>query len=598
VVWISAVARSTGRGFDVSDEGYYLLSYRWWSTHYRNFTGAQYLYGPVFQAVGYSIAGLRIFRLFTQVAVHGVFAFAFMRWLRGRRPSAPPTYLWELAGGAAIVASAALAYSWLPLSPGYNDVSSLGTLLTVAVVLRAATYADRGVAVPKWVPLSFGPVIVCSVFSKWSSSAVTIAAGGLTLAVVLAPRGLREIARFTAWTVAGIAATVLVIHVLIVPLGTALPPMISVTKALTSHGNSVGPLLDYYWATGRDLAKRIVDRDGLLVVAAVIAVASRRPVVQTCASLVAVAGFATAYAALEAHHGATGGTGTLTEFPAGPIATVVLSIFIGLLVLVTERLTPVLSRLRGIESVEPAPTSSLNRDGLRGFAVLLLLAIAPVAQALGTGNALYFTAINGFAAWMAIIIAILTGIEGAPIAARWLMTALAAAAIFLSVSIGRSGVREHPYRTAGHDQATDVAGGVPALRSLRLAPTEAANLSHLRFVLQPYVEPPGRAIMAFDESAGIVLALDGQPVGEAWYSSGDAIRSGAGIKSECQDKKPFWGSRLPLIMFRRVVTYADLEAFKFCGFDLATDYRVLAPRQETMGFTVYVPVSEDAREAK
>lgn len=46
-------------------------------------------------------------------------------------------------------------------------------------------------------------------------------------------------------------------------------------------------------------------------------------------------------------------------------------------------------------------------------------------------------------------------------------------------------------------------------------------------------------------------------------------------------------------MFRRVVTYADLEAFKYCGFDLATDYRALAPKQETMGFMVYVPVSED-----
>jgi hypothetical protein len=99
VIWIGAAARSTGHGFDTSDEGYYLLSYRWWSTHFRNFTGAQYLYGPLFQAFGYSIAGLRIFRLFTQVAVHGVLAFTFMRWLRERRPSAPPTWLWEAAGG-------------------------------------------------------------------------------------------------------------------------------------------------------------------------------------------------------------------------------------------------------------------------------------------------------------------------------------------------------------------------------------------------------------------------------------------------------------------------------------------------------------------
>jgi hypothetical protein len=448
------------------------------------------------------------------------------------------------------------------------------------------------------VPLSFGPVIVCSIFAKWTSSALTVAVGGLTIAVVLAPRGLREVARFTAWTLASIGATAAVIHVLVVPLGTALPPMISVNKALTSHGNSVGPLLDIYWTTGRDLAKRIADRNQLLAVAAVIAVVGRRPAWQKCASLVAVAGFATAYVALDAHHGATGGNANIFEFPAGPTAAVGLTVFIGLLVVVTEWLAPLVFRIRGVKRVEPATTSSLSRDGFRGLCVLLLLAVAPVTQALGTGNPLYFMAINGFAAWMAIIVAILTGIERAPGAARWLVTVIAAATVFLCASIGSSGIHSFPYRTTGYDLATDVVGGVPALRSLRLSPGEAANLSHLRSMLAPYVDPPGRAIMAFDESAGIVLALDGQPVGEAWYSNGDAIRSGVGIKAECENKKPYWGSRIPLIMFRRVITYADLEAFKFCGLDLATDYRVLAPKQETMGFMVYVPVREDSRDAK
>jgi hypothetical protein len=178
------------------------------------------------------------------------------------------------------------------------------------------------------------------------------------------------------------------------------------------------------------------------------------------------------------------------------------------------------------------------------------------------------------------------------------MTAVAASAIFLSVAIGSSGVRMYPYRTSGHDQATDVAGGVPALRSLRLSPAEAANLSHLRWTLQPYLEPAGRAIMAFDESAGVVLALDGQPVGEAWYSNGDAIRAAAGITSECVGKKPYWGSRLPLILFKRVITSTDLAAFRTCGFDLATDYRQLPSRQDTMGFSVYVPVNEVAKETQ
>src|SRR5438046_2461300 len=79
-IWIGAVARSAGRGFDTSDEGYYLLSYRWWSTHFRNASGAQYLYGPIFQGLGYSIAALRLFRLFTVVSVHAALAFSFMGW--------------------------------------------------------------------------------------------------------------------------------------------------------------------------------------------------------------------------------------------------------------------------------------------------------------------------------------------------------------------------------------------------------------------------------------------------------------------------------------------------------------------------------------
>jgi hypothetical protein len=602
LVWIGAAARSTGHGFDLTDEGYYLLSYRWWSTHYRNFTGAQYLYGPVFQALGYSIAGLRVFRLFTQIAAHGVLAYTFMRWLRERRPNAPRTLLWEVAGATAIVASAGIAYSWLPLSPGYNDVSLLGAMLGAAVVLRAGTYVDRGVAVPRWVPLSFGPIIVFSVFAKWASSAVSVGVAGLALAVVLSPRGLREIARFTAWTVASVVATTLFIHVFVIRLGTALPPMLSVNKALTSHGNSVGPLLQLYWTTARDLAKRIADRDALLVLAAVVAVVGRRPVLQWGASLLTLASFAAAYAEVEQHRGTVGGAGNISEFPAGPVATILLAIIVGVLVLATERVTAFVARARrpspaaAQEPVTTVVTSSLTRDGLRGCAVLAMLALTPVTQALGTGNPIYFMAVNGFAAWMAIIIAILTGIEAAPFAARWLMTATAAAAIFLTVAIGSSGVRLNPYRTAGHDLATDVAGGVPALRSVRVSSNEAANLSRLHSVLEPYIDPPGRAIMAFDESAGVVLALDGQPVGEAWYSSGDAIRAAAGITEECTNKKPYWGSRLPLILVKRVITSADLAAFRSCGFDLATDYRQLGSRQDTMGFTVYVPVREGTKE--
>src|SRR5262245_63952104 len=39
--WIGAVALSANHGFDISDEGFYLLSYRWWRVTLRTFTGIQ-----------------------------------------------------------------------------------------------------------------------------------------------------------------------------------------------------------------------------------------------------------------------------------------------------------------------------------------------------------------------------------------------------------------------------------------------------------------------------------------------------------------------------------------------------------------------------
>ncbi len=112
-----------------------MLSYRWWDSTPRVFTGVQYLYGPVFELLGWSIPGLRVVRLVSIVLVHLAFGWAFMTWLRTRRPQAPPGRGWEVAGTLTILASAGVTYGWLPLSPGYNDVVLLTSLLLVSLLL-------------------------------------------------------------------------------------------------------------------------------------------------------------------------------------------------------------------------------------------------------------------------------------------------------------------------------------------------------------------------------------------------------------------------------------------------------------------------------
>src|SRR5690349_3631764 len=93
--WATAAALMTTRGFGGANEGFYLTSYRWWQVNPRDFVGAQYLYGPIYHALGESLPALRGVRLMSVLAIHCFFGWSFMRWLRAQRPNAPRTRFWE-----------------------------------------------------------------------------------------------------------------------------------------------------------------------------------------------------------------------------------------------------------------------------------------------------------------------------------------------------------------------------------------------------------------------------------------------------------------------------------------------------------------------
>ena len=160
LVWVVAALLMADRGFDITDEGFYVLSYRWWDSTPRVFTGVQYLYGPVFEALGWSIPGLRVFRLVSVVAVHLAFGWSFMAWLRTQRPEAPATRWWEVGGALTILASGGIVYGWMPLSPGYNDVVILTSLLLVTLLLWSMRVVGRGDPLPVLAAVCAGPVVV------------------------------------------------------------------------------------------------------------------------------------------------------------------------------------------------------------------------------------------------------------------------------------------------------------------------------------------------------------------------------------------------------------------------------------------------------
>jgi hypothetical protein len=582
--WMRAAMQMSSHGFDTSDEGNYLLAYRWWSVNHRTYSGYQYLYGPVFQVLGYDISRLRLFRIFTVAATHCAFGVAFMHWLRERRPHAPPTPLWEAGGVAAIVAASGMAFSWLPLSPGYNDVSLLGTVLAAAVVLRVVTLVERGSPIPRWLPAGFGVVFVIMVLAKWTSAITSLGPAALVaVATIVSVRGLRigtrEVARLLGWSAAGALAFLLLFNVFIVRLDKAMPEILEVNRLLMKQGNSPEVLLQRYWSTGLPLVRTTFALHWLLFLAAVASVISRQREAQVATGVLAVIAVYRSIRHIQIWRGLTGGTENLQRYPATIHAIAFAAIALAAAALVAGR-------------IDRRRSPSLGKEPRHGWLVLGLLVILPITHGFGTGNDLYVMIVNGFAGWMALIIAIVTGVDAAPLVARIFGGVLVAGAVAASTIIARSGILDYPYRTDGLVPSTTMVSGVPALRSIHLHPDVARNLSRLHYVLRRYIEPPGRAMMGFDEMSGILLALDGRPVGESWAAATDWERTAEGLRASCRGGHPWWEARWPVLLFSRTPSDVERRALADCGIDFARDYRHLDVGSDAMGYSIYVPARE------
>ena len=578
--WAIAAGMTASHGLDSTDEGFYLLSYRWWNTELRTFTGAQFVYGPVFELLGHNIAGLRLVRLLTIIAANAAFGWTFMRWLRLRRPNAAATRWWEAAGTAAIVACGGMNYSWLPLSPGYNDLSLLGALLAAAVVLRMAADVDRGRTVPMWVPMSIGPVALAMLVAKWSSSGLTLLVVTIVGVVILVSAGVRQAARVTAWALVGLVFSAIFVQLFIIRLDQAIPQMIATNKLVAAGSNNPSDLFQMYRLSFGGLINRTARGHGLLLITAVAAVALRNKLSSRVLAVFGVITAVLSFRILFARGAFTGGSVNIRTYSVGLTLVLAITLIVALGTLFDRR---------GSFNV----ASSLRREGWPDTAIVVMLLALPLTQAAGTGNPIYYMAFNCFSAWAALIILVLTGIEGAPTVARALTAVAAAGAVLMSSAIGTSALWLHPYRASRPSLSNAVVVGVPALRSVTVAPRTAAMYGLLHRVLEPYLTPGGGTyMMGFNGKPGIIFALDGRSVGEAWYSSIDPQRTAAGIRAACPDGKGPWGSRPPILLFSRATSGTETAALKACGLELARDYRQLGNPTKTSGLRIYVGTAE------
>jgi hypothetical protein len=576
IAWVSVVVATIDHGFAVNDEGYYLLMYRWWDSSAPNFTGVQYVYGPVFELLGYSIPALRVVRLLTVVGGHMAFGWAFMTWLRTRRPQAPATLWWEIAGAALILASGGMVYSWLPLSPGYNDVSIVGGLLAGAVVLRVAADVERERPIPAWFVALLGPIAVAMLLAKWPSAILTLALVTVVLTAALARRGWRELLRLMAAGLGGLLLTVVAVQLFIAPLTSVVPDIIMVNRQIGAAGHSPGRLLALYVDEVRDASFLALTANLVLLVAAAAATLVRgrlRPWLVWPVSAIAVIGLTLSAERILDDRTWVGGSVQLNRFAAALIGLLFVPLAVGL----TTAVHSVFSR-------------GFARSAIRHWLVLAMLFALPLAPAAGSDTGLLGLAVDSLAAWLALVIVAATSRETSALG-RSLTAVVLAGLLVMAGTIAVTGLWWYPYYTAAPSLTTTPVAAVPALAGIKLDPATASVYQEFRERLRPWIEPAGRGVMAYDMVAGVVLILDGRPVGEAWVSPYDPVHAAVSMRADCLRSDRSWGQRAPILLFTHPVTAIEVETLRVCGYNFDTDYRLLAPPEQTLLLHVYVPSS-------
>ncbi|RNL79065.1 hypothetical protein [Nocardioides marmorisolisilvae] len=570
--WVGAATLMSDRGLDTSDEGFYLLSYRWWDSTPRVFTGVQYIYGPVLDAVGDSVPALRLVRLVSVIALHATLGWAVVTWLRARGAPRRLSPSGELVAVGAITAAGAVQYGWLPLSPGYNDVAVLTSLGLVAALLRCMRAAHLGRPLPVLPAVAAGLCATLLVVAKWSSAALVLALVVVVGAIALRRLGARGWIRFL---LVGLGSVLFLgAGFLSMAGGTSvISTIVDVNKLAARTGNSPAELVRMYLNTGAHaLGQALLLAVPALVCVGVGRVLSTRGAVRSAAIVLVLAPITVPFVAWPSRWAVPlGGAANVERYTAVLIALGALAAG-----------AAVLNRKRsGADLPDQASEEPL---------VLVLLLLAPLVQAIGTGNALYLIAVNAFGCWVAALVILGAGLDGA---LRVVARTATAVAVAVCLAVGTSGLLEIPYRTSSYADSDQQLGGKGITAGLRVGKLQARILTEV----QQAAGNPGRGtpILGFDEMAGFVLALDGRSVGEAWYSALDHHRTRVGIEDACSRPNPFAGRR-PVVLFDRDPEPEDLTALRSCGIDLGVGYRlVLVPFLAGKSILVYRPIEPRER---
>lgn len=565
VAWVLPALLMAHRGFSVSDEGTYAVTYRDWASATYFESGAQYFYGPIYHWLGESIAWLRVVRVAMALGANFFFAVSFVSWLRTVRPN----QISESGRNALVLlltASGSPIYCiFIPLTPGYYDLTVDVALCLAAVVCLTARDALRKKRTRFVLGILTGSLAVIVILAKWPAI-VAIFAVEVSVYAILKNQENGRYLRHLGGVIAGTTLTIAVMQFLMFSVVDALEVLAHITRVRSGTGGGPGSLLLWYVT---DTA--IVAFSGLLFALPpllIMTVAMSKHFGGTAASKGwYVLPVAVSAAALPLLAGWRGGGAHGRAAIAAIIAALLMAFVAWAL------------------NLAHAPWRTLQNCEHSTFYVPFTLAILPILQGLGASIPLLYSALACMALWVSLAIIFASGPVWRP-PMRWMTWTSIAACICVAAALGGSTTLLTPFKTSGFSASTETLTGVSELQVSREL---AAQSLALKRALAPYVQGTSRTqYYTLDQLNGYVYILGGKVIGSPYTSASAPERSADILAFACRRGDVDF-SRPPILLLNRVIDPASSDALAGCGFAFPQTYREIPIPGGPDGVTAWVP---------
>jgi hypothetical protein len=498
------------RGFDITDEGAYLLAYRYPDAPITPLTSFDLIVGTLLGALNPGIVTYRTARLVVTLLSSYAFAWGLVKWLRAVHALPPESgmdfpfiFLFISLGNF-------LSYSFGPQSISYNSLSN-AMILVVAGLMLALLSKEGGVSGRwKWVERAcfvMGMLSGLLFFIKFPTSISLLGVSVLVLMIEFHALGARKwMAPLLFWG-GGVCSGMVLFFVLFQDFSSWSSNFFTALTAFPEWSHNPASLMRQYASQLFDSGKAMLAHYWVVFAGvALLAGLTRNE---------RLARWAPGRYGLPT---AAVGVGLLFVYQSSRLYAASYIVIFSALIIIAILAAQVicLAVFAWRERERPIAAGTLHADDL---SVYLLLGVLPIVGAIGTNNPLLMKTVDYITPWFALSLILMLRIF-ARVPSKLLLTVFVFSMALFAQSLTVYGYIYTPYRVPTNlILQTERVESPGSLQGIHLDPAskefveQLASLTSQRPTFQA-----GDTILALYDMPGLVYLLGGTSPGKAWYA--------------------------------------------------------------------------------